>query len=138
MGDVAHRHSTRWGVVNVLTEEGGKVWAAVGEFGLVSGLRAVGTSLLSVRGADRDVKGSVGVPRAEVRKSAGRMSVLGRCVYQRSDRVVLALHKGRVRKAYRSPGAGGTYFWTPSRRRDVRSDAQDESLPTIFLGENLD
>ena len=37
------------GVGNVLAEEGGKVWAIVGEFGLVSGLRAVGTSLLSVR-----------------------------------------------------------------------------------------
>ena len=37
------------------------MWATVGEFGLVSGLRAVGTSLLSVRGADRDVKGGVGV-----------------------------------------------------------------------------
>ena len=44
------------GVGNVLAEEGGE-----GDFGLVSGLRAVGTSLLSVRGADRDVKGSVGV-----------------------------------------------------------------------------
>ena len=34
------------GVGNVLTEEGGKVWAILGEFGLVSSLRAVGTSLL--------------------------------------------------------------------------------------------
>ena len=48
------------GVGDVLTEEGGKVWATVCEFGLVSGLRAVGASLLSVRGTDRDVKGGVG------------------------------------------------------------------------------
>ena len=34
------------GVGNVLAEEGGEVWAMVGEFALVSGL---GTSLLSVR-----------------------------------------------------------------------------------------
>ena len=52
------------GVGNVLTEEGRKVWATVRKFGLVPGLRAVGASLLSVRGADRDVKGSVGVARA--------------------------------------------------------------------------
>ena len=49
------------GAGNMLTEEGGKVWAVVRKFGLVSGLRAVGASLLRVRGADRDVKGSVGV-----------------------------------------------------------------------------
>ena len=49
------------GVGDFLAEERGKVWATVGEFGLVSGLRAVSTSLLSVRGADRDVKGGVGV-----------------------------------------------------------------------------
>ena len=30
-----------WGVGDVLTEEGGKVWATVCTFGLVSGLRAV-------------------------------------------------------------------------------------------------
>ena len=35
--------------------------AKVRTFGLVSGLRAVGASLLSVRGAHRDVKGCVGV-----------------------------------------------------------------------------
>ena len=39
-------------VGNVLTEEGGKVWARVREFGLMSGLRAVGASMLSVWGAD--------------------------------------------------------------------------------------
>ena len=32
----------------------------VREFGLVSGLRAVGAGLLSVRGAERDDKGGVG------------------------------------------------------------------------------
>ena len=49
------------GVGNVVTEEGGKVWPIVREFGLVSGLRAVGASLLSVWEADGDVKGSAGV-----------------------------------------------------------------------------
>ena len=44
------------------------------EFSLVSGLRAVGAGLLSVRGTDRDVKGGVGV---EVTTSAGRKSVPG-------------------------------------------------------------
>ena len=34
------------GVGDVLAEEGGKVWDTVGEFGFVSGLRAVNTSLL--------------------------------------------------------------------------------------------
>ena len=37
------------GVGSVLAEERGKVWAMVGEFGLLSGLQSVGTSLLSVR-----------------------------------------------------------------------------------------
>ena len=49
------------GVGNVLTEEGGEVPAIVGEFDLMSGLRAVRAGLPSVRGANRDVKGSVGV-----------------------------------------------------------------------------
>ena len=82
------------------------MWAKVGEFGLVSSLRAFGTSLLSLRGADRDVKGS-----AEVAQGRGenirRTQVSARdeprdlhlsravtrrscCVHQRSDRVVSA------------------------------------------------
>ena len=65
------------GVGNVLTEDGGEVRGIVGEFGLLSGLRAVRVGLLSVWGADRDVKGSVGPSRAEVRTSAGRKSVPG-------------------------------------------------------------
>ena len=48
-------------VGNVLTEEGGEMRTIVGEFGLVSGLRAVRAGLLGVRGAHRDVKGSIGV-----------------------------------------------------------------------------
>ena len=40
---------------------GRKVWAIVGEFGLVSGLRAVSASLLCMRGADRDAESGVGV-----------------------------------------------------------------------------
>ena len=58
-------------VGDVLAEEGGKVWVTVGEFGLVSGLRSVNTSLLCVRGADRDVEGGVELPSAEVRTSTG-------------------------------------------------------------------
>ena len=49
------------GAGNFLSEEGGEARAAVGEFGLESDLRAVKASLLGVRGADRDVKGSFGV-----------------------------------------------------------------------------
>ena len=78
----------------------------VREFGLVSGLRAVGAGLLSVWGADRDVKGCVGVaqgrgegirrPQVSARDERkdlhlGRaIARLGRCVCQRGDRVVTA------------------------------------------------
>ena len=51
-------------VGNVLMEEGGKVWATVREFGLVSGLRAVGAGLLVLRRADRNVKSCVKVAQA--------------------------------------------------------------------------
>ena len=94
------------GVGNVLTEEGRKVWAVVCGFGVVSGLRAVGASLLGVRGTDRDVKGGVGGaqcrgedirgPQVSARDEPrdlrlGRaVAGLSRCVYQRGDRVVPA------------------------------------------------
>ena len=107
------------GVGNVLTEEGGRVWAIVREFGLVSGLRAVGAGQLGVRGADRDVQGGVGVAQGEgegIRKPevsgdeprdlhlSRAVTSLSRCVYQRSDRVVPArglAHRaaGRVGRA---------------------------------------
>ena len=103
------------------------MWAIEGEFGLVSGLRAVGTSLLGVRGADRDVQGGAGVTQGRqvsardehrdlhLSRAVGRLSC---CVYQRGDRVVShawprpaapvsrepflgRLHKARVRKAQR-------------------------------------
>ena len=51
------------GVGNVLSEEGGKVWAVVGQFSLEPGLRAVRASLLCVRRADRDVRGGVRVAK---------------------------------------------------------------------------
>ena len=89
-------------VGDVLAEEGRKVWAMVGEFGLVSGLCAVGTSLLCVRGADRDVEGGAGVAqstgdrrshvsaRDEPRDLHLSRAVTGlsSCVYQGSDCVV--------------------------------------------------
>ena len=78
--------------------------ATVREFGLVSGLRAVGASLLSVRGAD--VKGSVGVAKGrgeDIRRArvtardeprdlhlSRAVTSLSCCVYQRSDRAVSA------------------------------------------------
>ena len=49
------------GVGDFLEEEGRKVWAIMGEFGLVSGLGAVSASLLGVREANGYVKGGVGV-----------------------------------------------------------------------------
>ena len=66
------------GVGDVLAQEGGKVWAIMSQFGLVSGLRAIGTSLMSVGGADRDVQGGVGVTQGRgehIRRSrvAGRV-----------------------------------------------------------------
>ena len=89
--------------------------AKVGEFALVSGLRAVGTSLLSTRATDRDVKGGVGVAQGggeDVRRPQvgardeprdlhlGRaVARLGRCVYQRSDRV--AASRGLAQRATR-------------------------------------
>ena len=42
-------------------QERGEVWVIVGKFGFVPGLRGVRASLLSVRRANRDVEGSVGV-----------------------------------------------------------------------------
>ena len=51
------------GVGNVLSEEGGKVWAVVGQFSLEPGLRAVRASLLCVRRADRDVRGGVRIAK---------------------------------------------------------------------------
>ena len=109
------------GAGDVLAEERGKVWATKDEFGLVSGLRAIGTSLLSVRGADRDVKGGVGVAQCRgenIRRSqvsardeprdlhlSRAVTRLVCCVYQRSDRVVSARgfsHRaaGRVGRAH--------------------------------------
>ena len=61
------------GVEDLLTEEGGKVWAIVRKFGLVSSLRAVGAGLLGVRGA----RAVLEFPTAEVRTSVGSGSVPG-------------------------------------------------------------
>ena len=53
-------------VGDVLEEEGGEVWAVVdSKFGIEPGLRAGWASLLSVRGADRDVQGGVRVAEDE-------------------------------------------------------------------------
>ena len=92
--------------------------AIVRTFGLVSGLRAVEASLLSVRGADRDVKGCVGVaqgrgedirrPQVSARDEPTDLHLsravtrLSCCVYQRGDRVVSA--RGL---AYRATGCVG-------------------------------
>ena len=51
------------GVGNVLSEEGGKVWAVVGQFSLEPGLRAVRACLLCVRRADRDVRGGIRIAK---------------------------------------------------------------------------
>ena len=86
------------GVGNTLAEEGGKVWAnSTRVWPRVA-------SLLSVRGADRDVKGCVGVaqgrgehirrPQVSARDKprdlylSRTITRLSCCVYQRSDRVV--------------------------------------------------
>ena len=50
-----------WAVRDVLTKERVEVGPIVLEFGLNPGQCAVGTSLTSVRGADGDIQGSVGV-----------------------------------------------------------------------------
>ena len=78
--------------------------AVVREFGLVSGLRAVGASLLRVRGTDRDVKGGVRFaqgtgedirgPQVGVRNEPSHLHLcravagLSGCAYQRDGRVV--------------------------------------------------
>ena len=75
------------GVGDVLSEEGGKVWAVVGKFGLEPGLRAFWATLLSVRRAGRDVQGSarvakgggehVGGPEISARDEAGNLGLSG-------------------------------------------------------------
>ena len=50
-------------VGNVLAKKRGEVRAVMGEFGLVPGLRAIRASLLSVRGANGDAEGGVGVTK---------------------------------------------------------------------------
>ena len=95
------------------------------EFGLVSGLGAIGAGLLSVRGTDRDVKGAVGLAQGGG-KNIRRPQVSARDEHSawphppRSRSLGLRpcpgipsgrQHKARVRMAQRSPGAGG-----PSRR----------------------
>ena len=46
-------------VGNVLAKKRGEVWAIESKFGLVSGLRAAGPGLLSVRRGGRSVEGGV-------------------------------------------------------------------------------
>ena len=93
--------------------------ATVSKFGLKPGLRGVRPSLLSVRGADRDVEGVVGVAevqsedvgrsevgaRIEARNLSLRSAVAGlsRSMLQCSDRVVAA--RGLARRA--ASGVGG-------------------------------
>ena len=50
-------------VGNVLSEEGGKVWAVVGKFGRKPGSGAVWACLLGVRGTDRHVQGGVHIAK---------------------------------------------------------------------------
>ena len=127
-------------VGDVLAEKRGDVWAVVGEFGFTPGLCAVRPSLLGVRRADRDVEGGVRVAKGggedvggsevSAKNEAGNLGLcsaiagLGRCVYQRSNRVVVVRdaqqmawaapvsrdsvwqHRAQVHRVWRSPGAG--------------------------------
>ena len=97
------------------------MWAIVGELDPVSYLRAISTSLLGVRGADRDVKGGVRVAQSrsegqcqgtELLRQCGDCVVPTRGLTHRAARragragvegaVLAGCGKARVRKAQRS------------------------------------
>ena len=118
-------------VGDVLAEKRGDVWAVVGEFGFTPGLCAVRPSLPGARREDRDVEGGVRVAKGggedvggsevSAKNEAGKIGLcsaiagLGRCVYQRSNRVVVVRDAQQV--AWDSVWQAAQGLAQPRRRR---------------------